>query len=110
MNTPHPLDLATDHLGGTVRRLLLRAFLADNVIDPTERAALEAHDEETGNVIAYRRREVAADSFKRNGDSRVTRDAFRDAGHGLIDLTAERNARTAHTKIVQLFPDTRDAG
>jgi hypothetical protein len=92
-NTPHPLDIATDNLNGTVRKLMLRAFLADNVIDPIERAALEAHDAETGNVIAYRRREVAADRYKRNGDSRVTRDVFRDAGHGLIDLDAERSTR-----------------
>ena len=107
MNTPHPLDIATDNLSGTVRKLILRAFLADNVIDPVERAALETYDAETNTVIAYHRREVAADSFKRNGDSRVTRDAFRDAGHGLIDLDAERNTRRSN---VIAFPTRQDAG
>jgi hypothetical protein len=100
MNTPHPLDIATDTLSGKVRRLMIRAFLADNVIDPQERAALDAHDDASGQVIAYRLREVAADSFKRNGDTRLTRDRFTDAGVGLIDLAAERRAR--HSNVIPL--------
>lgn len=111
-NTPHPLDLAVDDLAGTVRRLLVRAFLQPDAdgevrIDPIERMALDAHDEVTGTVLAYRRREVAADSYKRNGATRITRDRFREAGAELVDLAAERRERRSN---VVRFPTRQDVG
>lgn len=109
MNTLHDLDETLIDFTA-VRRRMLRVFLRDRTLDADEREVMEAFDTEHDDLAAYRRRQIAAQAFERNGDTRRTRDAFRAAGHGLIDLTAERAARTAHTKIVPLFPDTRDAG
>lgn len=105
--TPHPLDMTTDNLG-RVRRMLIRAFMADRKLDAHERAALEAFDAERGTILEYRLREVAADSYKRNGDTDLTRRRFREAGHDLIDLATERQAR--RNNVVPLFPPDRNAG
>lgn len=109
MNTIHDLDETLIDFTA-VRRRMLRVFLRDQTLDSDEREVLDAFDTEHDDLAAYRRRQIAAQAFERNGDTRRTRDAFRDAGHGLIDITAERNQRKANTKIVQLFPDQHNAG
>ena len=106
MNTPHPLDVSTDNLG-RVRRMILRAFMADRTIDATERAALDAFDLERGTILEYRLREVAADSYKRNGATDLTMRRFREAGAEITELAAERGKRRSN--VVQ-FPTDRNAG
>lgn len=106
-NTLHPLE-AWILRRKSVRRRIVDAFLEDGRLSPREQAVLDLIADEDEPVIAYRAREVAADSFKRNGDSRVTRERFHDAGHGLIDLDAERARRRPN---VIAFPSSgRDAG
>jgi HJR/Mrr/RecB family endonuclease len=105
-NTPHPLDVAVDTFP-EVRRLILRQFLSDDQIDEYERCVLEAVDALANQVSGYRLREVASDSFKRNGASVLTMQRFEDAGAQLIDLTAERRVRRSN---VVAFPTRQDAG
>jgi hypothetical protein len=96
MNTVHPLDVAVDEFD-TAHRALVKAFLTtENRIDAVERAALDVVETAHRIVREYRLREVAADRFKRNGCTRLTREAFSDAGHALIDINAERNARRSN--------------
>jgi hypothetical protein len=98
--TMHPLDLAVEEFD-TARRALIRAFITtNNEIDAVERAALDVVEQAHRIVREYRLREVAADSYKRNGPSRLTRDRFHDAGAGLVDLAAKRNAR--HSNVIPL--------
>ncbi len=106
MNTIHPLDLAVDEFD-SARRSLIRAFLATgNTIDEAEHAALDVVEQAHRIVREYRLRQVAGDSFTRNGDSRVTRDRFTDAGFSMIDLDAERQTR--HANVIT-FPTNRTA-
>ncbi len=105
--TIHPLDIAVDEFD-TAHRALVRAFLATgNTIDDAERLALDVVEQAHRMVREYRLRQVAGDSFTRNGDSRVTRDRFADAGFGVIDFERER-AKHA-TNVIALFPNNRTA-
>ena len=98
-NTPHPLDIVTDDLTGTVRRLIVRAFMRPDPdgevrIDDLERTVIAALDGASGTLLQYRKRQVANDSWERNGDTRITRDRFREAGYDLVELARERRKRT----------------
>lgn len=84
-----------------VRKLTLAAFLEDGVLSEKERIALDLIAAEDETIVEFRARQVAAESFVRNGDTRITRDRFRDAGHQLINLDAARAAR--HANVVA-FP------
>lgn len=108
MQTPHPLDIAVDDLSEAVHQTL-SAFLDDRTLSATERQAHSALKAVQRTLLVYRQRQVAAASFERNGATDLTERRFRAAGHGLIDLTAERTARTAHTKVVSLFPEHETA-
>lgn len=88
-----------------VRKVALTAFLEDGVLSDKERLALDLIATEDEAIVEYRAREVAAESFKRNGNTRLTRDRFRDAGHQLIDLDAERTARRSN---VIAFPAVKE--
>lgn len=103
-NTMHPLDSEVDDMAST-RADMIRLFASDGHICPAERGILDRFDGHYHGIARYRRREVAADSFKRNGNTRLTRERFSDAGFGLTDLDAERNRR----KIVT-FPTRKHAG
>ena len=90
--TPHPLDIVVDELDDFGRDLV-RIFTRDNEIDDDEHAALKRHGIIFNGTSSYRLREVAADSYKRNGASQLTVDRFKDAGAALVDLVAERKSR-----------------
>jgi len=106
MNTPHALDESLIDFA-VFRRKMLRHFLKDRTLDPDERALLDEFDGEHEDLAAYRARQVAAQSYERNGDTRRTREAFRHAGRELVDLDAERRRRGAN---VIAFPSRQDAG
>jgi alpha-beta hydrolase superfamily lysophospholipase len=76
--------------------MTIDAYMEDGRLSVKERIALDMLAAEDETIIEYRAREVAADSFKRNGATRLTRDRFRDAGHQLIDLAAERAERRSN--------------
>lgn len=92
MNTIHVLERLNLERRAT-RRRLIDAFLEDQKISPKERAVLDEIAMQDEELADYRARQVAAQSFERNGDTRLTRDRFRDAGHQLIDLEAARHER-----------------
>ena len=91
-NTLHPVE-AWILKRRMVRRAALDAFLEDGTLSTKERIALDMIAAEDEAIIEYRARQVAAQSFERNGDTRLTRDRFRDAGQQLIDLDAARHER-----------------
>ena len=91
MNTPRFLESwLLDRR--TTRRLIIDAFLEDQVLSPRERAVLDRMSMEDEEIAEYNMREVAADSLKRNGITDLTRRRFRDAGM-VLDLAAERGKR-----------------
>lgn len=102
-NTLHPLDVEVEEMFST-RKQMIRLFASDGVICEAERTVLERFDNHYNDIAQYRQREVAADSFKRNGLTKVTRNAFADAGCKVIDLHAERQARRSN---VVSFPTPR---
>lgn len=106
MNTPHPLERLNLARIGT-RRRLIEAFLEDQVISPKERAVLDEIAMQDEELADYRARQVAAESFERNGNTRLTRDRFRDAGFQMVDLAAERRDRRSN---VIAFPHRQNAG
>lgn len=93
MQTPHSLDIAVDDLSIAIQQTLA-AFLDDQTLSATERQAHAALKSVQRTLLSYRQRQVANQSFERNGDTRRTRDAFREAGYDLIDLNAERTRRS----------------
>lgn len=109
MNTIHALDETLLDFT-TIRKRMLAIFLKDRRIDPDERDLLDAFDKERDDLAAYRKRQIAAQSYERNGETRRTRDAFHEAGLEIVRLDDRRDQKHAHTKIVQLYPDTQNAG
>ena len=94
--TPHPLD-AWRKRRTTVRRKLIDTFLEDGTLSARERAALDLLANEDETVFDYRDREVAADSWKRNGVTRHTRSLFLIAGYDVIDIeTDDTPANVVH--------------
>lgn len=88
----------------TVRRHILAAFLEDDNLSERERTALDLMGTSDAEIAAYREREVAADSFKRNGASKLTLQRFTATGFALMpveDLDSD--------KIVP-FPERSYAG
>jgi hypothetical protein len=105
-NTLHPIENWILERR-VIRKVLMSTFLEDGQLSPKERYALDliaAKDEE---IVEYRARQVAAQSFERNGDTRLTRDRFQAAGHKLVDLATERTKR--HPNVVR-FPERQNAG
>jgi hypothetical protein len=94
-NTIHPIE-AWILKRRMVRKATLDAFLEDGTLSTKERIALDLIAIEDETIVEYRAREVAADSWKRNGNTRLTRDRFRDAGFDLIDLDAARQERRSN--------------
>lgn len=107
-NQTHPLDLIVGDLAQAIE-WTLSAFLEDRTLSASERAAHTALKLAASNLLAFRKRDVAADSYRRNGDTIHTQRLFRAAGNTLIDLDAERTARRSNV-IAFPTPDTRDAG
>lgn len=90
--TIHPLE-ALNLAKRATRRRVVALFLKDGTIDSDERAILDQMAAEDEALVEYRARQVAAQSFERNGDTRLTRDRFQAAGHKLVDLATERTRR-----------------
>jgi len=107
MQVPHPLDVEIDEMDDT-HRAMIRLFAADGHIDDQERFVLDRFINHFTDISGYRIREVAADSFKRNGASDLTGRRFADAGFGLVDLEAERKARPGANVVT--FPNRQNAG
>lgn len=89
MQVPHPLDTEIDEMDQT-RRDMVRLFASDGTICEQERAILDRFTNHHDDIASYRRREAAADAFKRNGATDMTGRRFADAGYGLVDLEARR--------------------
>lgn len=102
MNTIHALDESILDLAA-LRKKLLRVFLHDHKLDADEREILDAFDQERDDLADYRYRQLAAQTFERNGPTRRTRDAFHEAGFEIVRLDDARERKQARTKIVQ-FP------
>ena len=102
MNTVHPLERLNLARRAT-RRRLIEAFLEDQTISPKERAVLDEIAMQDEELADYRARQVAAQSFERNGHTRLTHDRFHDAGFQMIDLDAARQERRSN---VVAFPVT----
>lgn len=100
MQVPHPLDTEIDEMDQT-RRDMVRLFASDGTICDQERAILDRFTNHHDDIAGYRRREAAADAFKRNGATDMTGRRFADAGYGLIDLEAHRG----RSKVIA-FPST----
>jgi hypothetical protein len=100
-NTVHPLDEAVMDMNAT-ERLAIRLVVRDGVIDDEERCLLEALRENHREVSTYRFRQLAGESYERNGDTKHTRRFFVEAGNKLVDLEAEREAR--RPKIIKFVP------
>jgi hypothetical protein len=99
MQTIHPVDdLILDMYDA--RRLAMRAALDDGTITAPERAVLDTLDTLHRQLSDYRARQVAAASFERNGDSRLTVRRFHDAGFRLVEEVTE-------TARVIAFPTPR---
>ncbi len=107
MNHSHPLDLEVDQMADT-RKALHRIFARDGVICAEEDAVLMRFDDHYTDLSGYRRRQVAAECFERNGVTRHTRRQFEDAGAELIDLAAERRQRRPNV-ITFTTRDSNDA-
>lgn len=86
--TPHPLDREIEEMYET-HQALVRIFSRDGVIDADERFVLERNSGHKANIGGYRLREEFADSYKRNGLSRVTNDRAKDAGLNVTPLHRE---------------------
>lgn len=102
MNTSHPLDLEVEEMYETYT-FAVRVVSRDGEVDPDEHRLLQLITSHYRDIAGYRQREELADSLKRNGLSRVTRDRARDAGLRITDLHAERLERRSN--VVELFPD-----
>ena len=90
--TPHPLDLEVEEMYETYS-MARRVFERDQTIDADEHMVLTLISSHYRDIASYRQREELADSFKRNGLSRVTKDRARDAGFQIVDLETERRKR-----------------
>lgn len=103
--TVHPLD---DELVDfeIVKSRLIRLLSRDQGIGTEEREVIAMLHRIHAGVGTYRAREVAADAYKRNGNTRHTQARFREAGDRIVSLEEVRNAR----KIVTLFPEEDYAG
>lgn len=101
MNHPHPLDVEIDDMADT-RKALIRIFSRDGIVCDAERAVLMRFDDHCDDIGGYRLRQVAAETFERNGITRHVRRQFEDAGAGLIDLAIERGQR--HSNVIA-FPN-----
>ena len=105
MNHSHPLDEGIDALAAT-RKALIRIFARDGVVCADERAVLTAYDAHCDGIGSYRLRQVAAETYERNGITRHVRRQFEDAGAGLVDLAAERRERRSN--VIAFPTPTRD--
>lgn len=104
MNTNHPIDDEVMDMHDTHRKAV-RLLSRDGVIDQDERELLDLINGHHRRIGAYRLREIAADSWKRNGLSKLTRRRFSDAGANVVSLDDHRT-----DNIVPLFPTQQTAG
>lgn len=100
--TLHPIDQELDEMDQT-RRDMVRLFASDGHICEAERSLIDRITNHYDDIAGYRLREVAADSWKRNGTSDLTHRRFKDAGARLVDLDEERRKRPG-ANVIELRP------
>lgn len=81
--TPHPLDELLEEFNDLYTDLAQTFLRTGNEIDEWERRDLDRLNQKRRKLLAYRHRQVAGQSFERNGDTDLTRRRFNEAGHSL---------------------------